>query len=140
MMRTMLSVFLCVGLILCGGCGRAVQSPSATETPDVVSSAEPVDNMAPYLIQYQEQKYVNWGGTAALNSTAGLTELGQIQSTVPGNRAPEESLQSNIGLVGHTLWRDGERLLLESDKSGVYLIFELYEYGKSPAATLYQDE
>lgn len=94
MMRTMLSVFLCAGLILCGGCGRAAQSPGAAETPDAVSSAEPVDNMAPYLIQYQEQKYVNWGGTAALDSTVGLTELGQIVNSPgqphAGGKPPEQ--------------------------------------------------
>lgn len=133
MLRYIIVTCLSASLILCGGCIQSTVQPAIPDNSPVVSiSPEPtpqeyVDDTAPYLIKYQERLYVNWGNEITLNSTKNLIELGQIESTAPSNREPQENFQSNIGLVGHTLWCDGEQLLLESELPDVYLIFEPYK-------------
>ena len=132
MIQKVLILYCTLLLVLFTGCSQETpqENNSAAPTDNLNSSEDSAQNrfpdLAPYLIMYQDDLYVNWGKDVTRNNTEGMTELGQIHSTVPDNQEPLENFQSNIGLVGHTLWCDGEQLLLESELPDVYLIFEPY--------------
>lgn len=78
---------------------------------------------------YQGNYYFGWSEEAEASEVDGAERIGTVQSYVDISKMPEEDLQINGTdvLVGREIWLKDDTLYLQSEKEGIYFIFEREE-------------
>lgn len=98
-------------------------------------SGETVASACPYSVMYQEVQYVTWADEVTRDSFQNLSQVGEVQSLIPGNRMPTEEFQSNAFPVGTKLWVGDGQLLVETDTPDVFWVFRGWVDGERTMVT-----